>query len=132
MGKKQASPKPVATKPASSKQPSAAEQALRQALQKWANVFDKPEVAEQFEGYNKTFQFIFPDVKVNLQLIIKDKKATIAEGLNENAEMSLEVESKIFLGIAKGEIDPMEEFMNGNLKPKGDMSDLEKLQVFIE
>jgi len=41
--------------------------------------------------------------------------------------MRLEVESKNFLRIAKGEIDPLEEFMNGNLKLKGDMSDLEKL-----
>nr|MDO8114571.1 SCP2 sterol-binding domain-containing protein [Candidatus Sigynarchaeota archaeon] len=62
-----------------------------------------------------------------MQLVIKEKRATIVEGLNENAEMRLEVESKNFLRIAKGEIDPLEEFMNGNLKLKGDMSDLEKL-----
>jgi len=106
--------------------------ALIEALEKWCAVFDKPEVADQFEDYNKTFQFVFPDVDVQLQMVIKDKKATIVEGMNENAEMSLEVESKMFIGIANKEIDPMEAFMNGDLKPKGDMADLEKLQVFIE
>ena len=105
---------------------------LIEALEKWCSVFDKPEVADQFEGYNKTFQFVFPDVDVQLQMIIQDKKATIVEGMNENAEMSLEVDSKMFIGITNKEVDPMEAFMNGDLKPKGDMADLEKLQVFIE
>ncbi|HME54135.1 MAG TPA: SCP2 sterol-binding domain-containing protein [Candidatus Lokiarchaeia archaeon] len=106
--------------------------ALIEALGKWCSVFDKPEVADQFEDYNKTFQFVFPDVDVQLQMIIQDKKATIVEGMNENAEMSLEVDSNMFIGIANGSVDPMEAFMNGDLKPKGDMADLEKLQVFIE
>jgi putative sterol carrier protein len=106
--------------------------ALIAALEKWCAVFDKPEVADQFEDYNKTFQFVFPDVDVQLQMIIQDKKATIVEGMNDNAEMSLEVDSTTFIGIANKEIDPMEEFMMGNLKPKGDMADLEKLQVFID
>jgi putative sterol carrier protein len=46
--------------------------------------------------------------------------------------MSLEVESDLFLGISTGEIDPMEAFMDGQLKPKGTMSDLETLEIFMD
>jgi putative sterol carrier protein len=77
-------------------------------------------------------QLIFPDVDVNLKLIIKDQSATVEEGLDENADMSLEITSEMFLGIINGTVDPMEAFMNGELKPKGDMGDLEKLQVLME
>jgi putative sterol carrier protein len=105
---------------------------LTAALQKWADVVNKPEVGEQFADFNKTMQLVFPDVNVNLKLVIKDQSATVEEGFDEGADMSLEITSEMFLGIVNGTIDPMEAFMNGELKPKGDMGDLEKLQVLME
>jgi putative sterol carrier protein len=105
---------------------------LLKALQKWADVVNKPEISEQFDGYNKTMQLVFPDVKVNLKLVIKNKTARIEEGLDKNADMSLEISSTMFMGIIDGSVDPMEAFMTGELKPVGDMADLEKLQVLID
>jgi putative sterol carrier protein len=105
---------------------------MKAALTKWANLLNNPEIAEHFAGFNKTMQFEFPDINAKIQLIIKDKKATVKEGFNPNAEMSLSTKSELFLGIADGSVDPMEAFMNGDLQPKGDMTDLEKLQVFME
>ena len=105
---------------------------LKQELEKWAKKLDDPEIAEEFEDFNKTMQFIFPDIDCKIQLVFQDKKARVEEGLNENAEMSLEVESDLFLGISTGEVDPMEAFMDGILKPKGTMSDLERLEIFMD
>ena len=105
---------------------------IKKSLEKWAALLDRPEFAEKFEGYNKTMQFVFPDIDFNLQLIFQDKKARVEEGFDENADMSLEVDSDLFLGILNGVIDPMEAFMDGTLKPRGTMSDLEKLQIFID
>lgn len=105
---------------------------VKSELEKWAKKVDDPEVAEEFEGYEKTLQLSFPDLDFHLQLIIKDQKATVEEGLNENAEMSLEVESDLFMGICTGEVDPMEAFMDGQLKPKGNMADLEVLEIFMD
>ena len=105
---------------------------LKRALENWAKKLDDPEIAEEFEDFNKTMQFIFPDINYNVQLVFKDCKARVEEGLNENAEMSLEVESNLFLGISTGEVDPMEAFMDGTLKPKGTMSDLERLEIFMD
>ncbi len=36
------------------------------------------------------------------------------------------------MGISTGDIDPMESFMNGELKPKGNLTDLEKLEIFMD
>ncbi len=105
---------------------------LKQALEKWARKLDDPEIAEEFEDFNKAMQFIFPDIGYKVQLIFRDKEASVEESFNENAEMSLEVESDLFLGISTGEIDPMEAFMDGTLKPKGTMSDLERLEIFMD
>ncbi len=101
-------------------------------LEKWAKKLDDPELAEEFDGFNKTMQFIFPDIDYKMKMIFKDKKATVEEGFDENAEMSLDIESDLFLGICTGEIDPMEAFMEGTLKPKGTMGDLEKLEIFMD
>ncbi|MFW9878960.1 MAG: SCP2 sterol-binding domain-containing protein [Candidatus Thorarchaeota archaeon] len=105
---------------------------LKYALEKWAKKLDNPEIAEEFEDFNKTMQFIFPDIDYKVRLIFQDKKARVEEGFNENAEMNLEIESDLFLGISTGEIDPMEAFMDGTLKPKGTMSDLERLEIFLD
>jgi putative sterol carrier protein len=104
---------------------------MKEALKKWIDVLDDPKVAAGFEGFNKTMQFIFPDIDLKMQLVFRGPKVTIVEGFKEDADMSLTVPSDMFLGITSGEINPMDAFMEGKLKPVGDMSDLEKLEVFM-
>ena len=101
-------------------------------MEKWAKKLEDPEIAEEFEDFNKTMQFVFPDIDYKVQLIFQNKQARVEDGYNEDAEMSLEVGSDLFLGISTGEIDPMEAFMDGSLKPKGTMSDLERLEIFMD
>jgi len=105
---------------------------LKKALEKWAKKLEDPEIAEEFEDFNKTMQFVFPDIDYKVQLIFQNKQARVEDGYNEDAEMSLEVGSDLFLGISTGKIDPMEAFMDGSLKPKGTMSDLERLDIFMD
>jgi len=105
---------------------------IKNSLNNWAKMLENPEIAEEFEGYNKTMQFIFPDINLNLQLVFKEKTAKVVVGFNDKAEMSLKVNSDLFMGISTGDIDPMEAFMNGELKPKGDLADLEKLEIFMD
>ncbi|MBA7512658.1 hypothetical protein ES705_04666 [subsurface metagenome] len=105
---------------------------IKNVLQSWAKMLENPEIADEFEGYNNTMQFLFPDIDLKLQLVFKDKTAKVIDGFNENAEMSLEVNSDLFYGIYTGDEDPMELFMDGKLKPKGNMADLEKLEIFMD
>ena len=105
---------------------------VRDALSKWAQLLEDPEIANEFEGFNKTMQFEFSDINYKIKMIFKNKTAGLEEGFDENAEMGLEVNSDLFVGIATGEVDPMEAFMEGELKTKGDMNSLQKLEIFME
>jgi putative sterol carrier protein len=105
---------------------------IKNSLGKWTQRIEDPEVAEEFSGYNKTMQFVFPDINLKMQLVFEGPKVTIVDGFKENADMSLTVSSEMFMGILSGEIDPMDAFMEGKLKPIGAMSDLEKLQVLVD
>jgi putative sterol carrier protein len=106
--------------------------AIRKALENWIKKLDNPEVADQFDGYNKTMQFNFPDINVSMRLVFNNKKVQLMDGVDPKADMSLTIDSALFMGIADGSQDPMELFMGGKLKPIGDMTDLEKLQIFME
>ncbi len=102
------------------------------ALNKWLDIVKKPEVATEFKGYNKIFQLSFPDIKFDVQMVFNDGTAKLVEGKVANPDMSMTTKSDLFMGIALGEINPMEAFMEGKIKPKGDMADLEKLQIFMD
>ena len=105
---------------------------VRDALSKWAQLLEDPEIADEFEGFNKTMQFEFSDINYKIKMIFENKTARLEEGFDENAEMGLEVNSDMFVGIATGDVDPMEAFMEGELKTKGDMNSLQKLEIFME
>jgi putative sterol carrier protein len=110
----------------------ATKEEINQALTKWVNMLDNPEVAEEFEDYNKTLQFLFSDVGYKCKMVFKDKKAKLEEGFDESAEMTLEIESDDFVGIANGTVDPMELFMEGAFIIKGDMNAIQRLEVFMD
>ncbi|MFX1498105.1 MAG: SCP2 sterol-binding domain-containing protein [Promethearchaeota archaeon] len=110
----------------------ATKEEIKNALNKWINMMDDPQVAEEFEGYNKTLQFTFPDINHKVKMIFKDKSASLEDGFDEKAEMGLEANSDLFLGIATGEVDPMEAFMEGEIIIRGDMNAIQRLEVFMD
>ncbi|MEJ2250392.1 MAG: SCP2 sterol-binding domain-containing protein [Candidatus Lokiarchaeota archaeon] len=105
---------------------------IKESLNKWVKMLDDPKIADEFEGFNKTMQFEFSDIDYKVKMIFKDKTASIEDGFDENAEMGLEVDSDLFMGIATGDVDPMEIFMEGELKIKGDMNSLQRLELFMD
>ena len=105
---------------------------INEALNKWVKMLDNPEVAEEFEDYDKTLQFVFSDIDYKTKMIFKDKKARLEEGFDGNAEMTLEIESDDFVGIANATVDPMELFMEGAIIIKGDMNAIQRLEVFMD
>lgn len=104
---------------------------IKKAIEEWVKVTKDPEIAEEFEGYNKTLQMIFPDIDVKMQLIFEGTKTTIVEGENQDADMSITVDAEVFMGFGSGDVDPMDAFMEGKLKPAGDLQALEKLEVLL-
>ena len=107
---------------------------IMKALQGWVVLLENDAaVAEQFEGFKKTFLIVVEDLDFSVQMVFDGtNKAQLVEGAVDNPEMSLTVESDLLLGICNGEIDPMETFMMGELKLSGNMADLQKLEVFMD
>lgn len=110
----------------------ATEREVKEALAKWVSVLENPEAAAEFKDYNKTLQFIFPDIDAKMQLVFEGPKTRIVDGFQENADMSLTVDAAVFVAMNSGEMDPMDAFMDGKLKPGGDISALEKLEILLD
>ncbi|MFW9948634.1 MAG: SCP2 sterol-binding domain-containing protein [Candidatus Thorarchaeota archaeon] len=110
----------------------ASKEEIDKALNKWVSMLESPEVAEEFEDYNKTLQFVFTDIDYKVKMIFKDQRARLENGFDNNAEMTLEIESEDFVGIANGTVDPMELFMEGAIIIKGDMNAIQRLEIFMD
>jgi putative sterol carrier protein len=101
------------------------------ALNHWAKKIEDPEIAERFEDFNKTLQFHIKDIGF-FKFIIKNQKAKVEEGKDETSSMQVITDSDTIIGITKGEVDPMDAFMNGELEAKGNIPDLTKFQVLMD
>ena len=104
---------------------------IKKAIEEWVKAVKDPEIAEEFEGYNKTLQMIFPDIDVKMLLVFEGTKTNIVEGEKQDADMSITVDAEVFMGFGSGDVDPMDAFMEGKLKPAGDLQALEKLEVLL-
>lgn len=102
---------------------------IQEFLNEWVKKRDDPKIAEEFEGFNKTMQMVFPDIDYKLKFVFKEKILKLEEGFDKNTEMSIEVNSNVWYGVLTKVIDPIEAFMRGDLKADGDMASLQKLEV---
>lgn len=71
-------------------------------------------------GLDLVFQFNIEDAD-NYHLIIKDGTCSIGEGVNDDANVTLILNSETLQGIMTGELDGMMAFMSGQLRVEGDM-----------
>ena len=62
---------------------------------------------------------------------IADGKCTVTEGVALNPSMTLSAAATDYLAVVNGELNPMQAFMQGKIKMKGDMSLALKMQQFF-
>jgi hypothetical protein len=100
-------------------------------LQSLSSRFDDPKIQRRFKEYNKTLQFIFPDI--DLKMFIRIGNAEILEvGEGEvEAELQVIMDSAVFFGIIEKTESPMAAYSAGKLKTKGEVPDLLKLQKLL-
>ncbi|MGY5859272.1 MAG: SCP2 sterol-binding domain-containing protein [Candidatus Thorarchaeota archaeon] len=100
-------------------------------LQSLSSRFDDPKIQRRFKGYNKTLQFIFPDIDAKMFMRIGDAELLeVGEGEIE-AELQVIMDSAVFLGIIGKTESPMAAYSSGKLKTKGEVPDLLKLQKLL-
>lgn len=100
-------------------------------LQSLSSRFDDPKIQRRFKDYNKTLQFIFPDIDTKMFLRIGDAELVeVGEGETE-AELQVTMDSAVFFGIIEKTESPMAAYSTGRLKTKGEVPDLLKLQKLL-
>ena len=100
-------------------------------LQSLSSKFDDPKIQRRFKDYNKTLQFIFPDIDMKMFMRIGDAELLeVGEGETE-AELQVTMDSAVFFGIIGKTESPMAAYSSGRLKTKGEVPDLLKLQKLL-
>lgn len=93
--------------------------------------FNDPKIQRRFKEYNKTLQFVFPDIDTKMYMRIGDAELLeIAEG-NTEAELEVTMDSVVFFGIMDKTESPMAAYSAGKLKTRGEVPDLLKLQKLL-
>lgn len=91
--------------------------------------FSHPKVASSFKGWNRTMQYVFPDLDLAVTIPVRDGvPGEPVEGRVTAPEVVYEMSSDTFLAIAHKEITGMKAFTQKLVKVKASMPDLLKLQ----
>lgn len=94
--------------------------------------FDQPETRKAFQGFARTLQFVFPDLKRNFALsIAQDGSATLTEELFPRPDITVTTNSDTLAGILDRTVNPELAFITRKIKATGKMEDLLKLQKLL-
>ncbi len=100
-------------------------------LQTLGEKFENPKIQRRFKAYNKSLQFIFPDLDTKMFMKIGDAELLeVAEGEIES-ELQVTMDSTVFIAIIEKTESPMAAYSAGKLKTKGEVPDLLKLQKLL-
>jgi ubiquinone biosynthesis protein UbiJ len=100
-------------------------------LRELGSRFEDPKIQKRFKNFNKTLQFVFPDIDTQVHIRISDAELLeVTEG-NAEAEMTVTMDSTIFFKIMDKSESPMAAYQAGKLKTKGEVPDLLKLQKLM-
>lgn len=93
--------------------------------------FADPKIQRRFQDYNKSIQFIFPDIDAKMYMKIGDAQLKeIGEGEIET-ELKVIMDTAVFFGIMNKTESPMAAYSAGKLKTMGEVPDLLKLQKLL-
>jgi putative sterol carrier protein len=101
-------------------------------LRKLESKFEDSKIQRQFKDYNKTLQFDFPDL--DLEVFMQFGNASvdaIGVGIVPDAELGVTMDSTVFFDILEKTESPMAAYASGKLKTKGEVSHLLKLQKLM-
>ncbi len=89
-------------------------------------------LAAKAEGVNATIQFnLTGDNGGEFWLKITDGACESGEGSADNPKMTLEASADDWFNVSTGKSNPMQAFMSGKIKIKGDMGLAMKLQTMF-
>lgn len=94
--------------------------------------FDQAETRKAFQGFARTIQFVFPDLKRNFALsITQDGNAALTEEALPRPDITVTTNSDTLTGILDRTVNPELAFITRKIKATGKMEDLLKLQKLL-
>lgn len=94
--------------------------------------FEQPETRSAFQGFARTIQFTFTDLKRSFALsIAHDGNATLTEETVPQPDIKVTTSSDILAGILDRTVNPELAFITRKLKASGSMEDLLRLQKLL-
>ena len=94
--------------------------------------FEQPETRAAFQGFARTIQFIFTDLKRNFVLnIAQNGSAALTEETLPAPDVQVTTSSDTLAGILDRKVNPELAFLTRKLKASGKMEDLLKLQKLL-
>ena len=101
-------------------------------LERIRDRFEQPEMKQAFQGFNKTLQFTFTDLKRTFTLsFAADGSATLAEQTVSQSDVTVTTTSDILVGILDRKMNPVNAYITRKIKVTGNMDDLLKLQKLL-
>lgn len=94
--------------------------------------FEQPETRKSFQGFARTIQFVFSDLRRNFVLsIAQDGSAALTEEAIPRPNITVTTNSDTLAGILDRTVNPELAFITRKLKVSGKMEDLLKLQKLL-
>ncbi len=103
----------------------ATKEAVEQGLEKVRSRFEDPAVRTAFQGFNKSVQFVYPDI--NASYVMKISGGVVQEfreGTVYKPGVSISMASDVFLAIQTGEITGATALAQGKIRLTGVVGDL--------
>ncbi|MHA1965222.1 MAG: SCP2 sterol-binding domain-containing protein [Candidatus Thorarchaeota archaeon] len=106
---------------------------VKTSLEKMVGKMDDPKYKSRYANFNKTLQFNFTDSEEAIcHIVFQEGTATIVDGVDETAELVITTTTDAIMAIMDGSLSPTRAFMGGQVKAKGPMNDLIKLQALMK
>lgn len=101
-------------------------------LERLSARFAQPEMQAAFRGFAKTIQFTFPDLQRDFTLsIAEDGSAKLAEQTVPQPDVKVTASSDTLAGILDRTVNPIQAYITGKLKVKGQREDLLRFQKLL-
>jgi len=94
--------------------------------------YNTPDFRHQLQEYSKIIKFIFTDMQNPYIIEINRGKINeLSDKITKTPDITISIDSAIFLDILHKKINPIMAFSTGKLKITGELTDLLKLQKLL-
>jgi len=105
---------------------------VERALERVRARFEDPDLRASFRAFTKSLQFTFEDLGTSFILkVVNGEVRSLREGEVESPDIFVTLRSDALVEIMEGRLNPVQAYMRGQLRVKGAMLDLLKLQKLL-